>query len=378
ATGDQLTYQWQKKVSGGSWVNAGTNSASFTIANASPSDNGTKVKCIVTDKYGDQITSNEATLTVSYTQLAITKNLTDKRTATDEPALFAVTAQGDQLSYQWQKKVSGGSWTNTGTNAASYTIQSVQVADDGTMVRCIITDKYGEQVISNEVTLTVGYTPLEIIQNLSDVTVNRGEDVVFSITAVGDGLTYRWYLKESGGSWFSVGDNLPEFTLTNVSPEDNGKMVKCVVHDKYDNDTNSVYAHVTVNYTPLEITKNISDVNVNRGEDVTFSITAAGDGLIYGWQVKEPDSGWEPVGDNSPAFAIADITPEYDGAMVKCIVWDKYGDSVNSVYAHVTVNYTPLSITTNPSNKTVARGTAAQFTIAATGDQLTYQWQKKV
>ena len=36
----------------------------------------------------------------------------------------------------------------------------------------------------------------------------------------------------------------------------------------------------------------------------------------------------------------------------------------------------PASITTHPSNQTVAQGGTAEFSVTASGDKLTYQWQK--
>ncbi|MCF0230642.1 MAG: hypothetical protein HUJ76_13235, partial [Parasporobacterium sp.] len=375
ATGDQLTYQWQKKVSGGSWINTGSNSASFTITNTTPSDNGTKVKCIVTDKYGDQIISNQITLTVSYTPLAITSNLTNKNAAPGDAAVFAITAQGDQLTYQWQKKVSGGTWTNIGTNASSYTIQSVQISDNGTQIRCIVTDKYGDQITSNEAALTVGYTPLEITQDLYDVTVNRGEDVVFNVSAVGDGITYMWKIFREGSGWDDVGENSPTFTLENVSPEDNGIRVKCALVDRYMETASTIFARVTVVYTPLEITSNPSNKTAARGTSAQFTIAAAGDQLSYQWQKNVSGGSWSNVGANSASYTTAATVPADNGTKFRCIVTDKYGDQVTSNEATLTVSYTPLRITTNPSNKTVYAGSSARFTIAATGDQLTYQWQ---
>jgi glucose/arabinose dehydrogenase len=54
-----LNYQWQRNQSNIS----GATSSSYTIASASPADNGAKFRCLVTNTFGSA-TSNEATLTV--------------------------------------------------------------------------------------------------------------------------------------------------------------------------------------------------------------------------------------------------------------------------------------------------------------------------
>ena len=67
ASGDGLTYQWQRNdtnISGYDSRFEGVFDAVLTIKDAGVEDIG-KYKCIVFNGAGDNVTSNEATLTVS-------------------------------------------------------------------------------------------------------------------------------------------------------------------------------------------------------------------------------------------------------------------------------------------------------------------------
>ena len=66
AAGAGLTYQWQVKLPGKNWTNAGAASAktatySFT---ANEAHNGMTVRCIVKDARGNAVSSNEAKINV--------------------------------------------------------------------------------------------------------------------------------------------------------------------------------------------------------------------------------------------------------------------------------------------------------------------------
>ena len=68
-----------------------------------------------------------------------------------QTATFSCSASGTApLSYQWQRNSSNVS----GATSASYSIQSVQVADHGSSYRCLVTNAFGN-ALSNQALLTV-------------------------------------------------------------------------------------------------------------------------------------------------------------------------------------------------------------------------------
>ncbi len=118
--------------------------------------NGNKYRCIV--KSGSvSTTSGAATLTVTSGPVITTqpKNVT---AAAGSTAKFTVAATGTGLTYQWQYQLPGSStWADspaTGNKTATLTVPAT--ADrNGNKYRCVVTDKYGNTVKTNTVTLTI-------------------------------------------------------------------------------------------------------------------------------------------------------------------------------------------------------------------------------
>ena len=160
ATGTDLTYQWQfKKVGATTWTNSGMTGAttnSITVQ-GTKARNGYQYRCVITDRNGNKVTSNGATLTVQ-AGLSITDQPGSKTVAVGENAIFKVTATGVYLTYQWQfKKAGATTWTNsgmTGSKTDSITVQGTK-SRNGYQYRCVITHENGSKVISDSATLTV-------------------------------------------------------------------------------------------------------------------------------------------------------------------------------------------------------------------------------
>lgn len=161
AEGDGLKYHWQYKTPKGSWHNstaltAGYKTDTIEVEVAKKRD-GFRYRCVVTDAYGNKVTSSAATLTVE--KLAITTQPEDYAGPIGTYAVFTVAANSDNVRYQWQYKTSMGIWRNCTSLTKGYRTDTitVEVAEkrDGFQYRCIITDGYGGKVTSSAVRLTV-------------------------------------------------------------------------------------------------------------------------------------------------------------------------------------------------------------------------------
>ena len=158
-SGTGLKYQWQYRTSAkGSWKTAsgtGSKTATLSVA-ATASRNGYQYRCKITDKYGNVIYSNAATLKI--VTLKITTQPSSVTLAKGKTATFKVVARGTNLKYQWQYRTSAkGAWknaTNTGNKTATLKVP-VTAARNGYQYRCVITDKYGNVVGSKAATLKV-------------------------------------------------------------------------------------------------------------------------------------------------------------------------------------------------------------------------------
>ena len=67
-----------------------------------------------------------------------------------ETATFTVRARGEELTYQWQYS-KGDKWRNSSAEGSDTVSLSIKITEarDGQQYRCVITDKYGTEVISD-------------------------------------------------------------------------------------------------------------------------------------------------------------------------------------------------------------------------------------
>lgn len=89
----------------------------------------------------------------------ITTQPADIAVAVDANAKFSITAAGRKLTYQWQflPTDTDAQWSNTtatGATTSQLTIQALSYRN-GYKYRCIVSDGYNNQVISDEATLTI-------------------------------------------------------------------------------------------------------------------------------------------------------------------------------------------------------------------------------
>ncbi|MBQ6116275.1 MAG: S8 family serine peptidase [Oscillospiraceae bacterium] len=116
------------------------------------------------------------------------------------------------------------------------------------------------------------------------------------------------------------------------------------------------------------------------GAMASFTVTAAGEGLTYQWQYKSlKDGKWynTKVEGYDTATMRIEATAARSGMQFRCMVADAGGATVTSDPATLTVSVQALAITSQPQDYVGSIGDIADFTVTATGEGLTYQWQYK-
>ena len=118
------------------------------------------VRCVITDQLGNSIASVSAALSVlpKIVPLCIVNQPVHVSASEGEEAVFSVTAVGGEkpYPYQWQLMTGMDQWTNIpGADQNTYCIASVQTEQNGTTVRCVITDQLGNSVTSDSAALSV-------------------------------------------------------------------------------------------------------------------------------------------------------------------------------------------------------------------------------
>ena len=159
ATGDELTYQWQKNVNG-TWTNLSGETASTLSIPATLADNGSEYRCVIKDAISDKqpggytLTSESATLTMVAAP-AITGQPASVIVTEGQDAVFTVEATGEGLKYQWQVFRSEVWMDCIGEESPTLTLPSTALTDDGLSYRCVVTSSHGTAVTSDAATLTV-------------------------------------------------------------------------------------------------------------------------------------------------------------------------------------------------------------------------------
>ena len=92
------------------------------------------------------------------TQLCIIEQPVSIPVSAGQEAVFSVAAAGGKAPYryQWQRMVGPDRWEDIpGANQDTYRIESVKEDQNGLTVRCVVTDQFGDYVLSDSATLTL-------------------------------------------------------------------------------------------------------------------------------------------------------------------------------------------------------------------------------
>ena len=221
AAGDNITYRWQYSTDGGNtWKNVGTSvqgaktdTLTFTAAKKY---NGYMYRCTVKDGGGNTAVSDGAKLTVTSGPVIIAQP--EDCAVSGAPgggygsAYFTVKAKGDRLTYCWQYSKDGGNtWKNVGASVAGARAETLsfkmETRYNGYMYRCAVKDASGDKAVSESAKLTA--RPWIAEQPVSVDYANVGDEVTFSVNAVGVKLKYQWQYSKDGKTWKNVGKTIP-------------------------------------------------------------------------------------------------------------------------------------------------------------------------
>ena len=372
ATGDGLKYQWYYALKGATkWTKTSVTTATFTSGKMSASLNGCRVRCVVTDKYGNSVTSNVATLYMG-NAAKITAQPKNIKVGPGQTAKATVKATGDGLKYTWYYAKKGSSkFTKLTTTKATYSVKMTSSVN-GRKVYCIITDQYGNQVKTNVVTLYMG-NAAKITAQPKSIKVLNGKTAKVTVKATGDGLKYTWYYANKGATKWTKASTTKATYSVKMTSKVNGRRVYCVVKDQYGIEVRS--SVVTIKQAPKpKITTQPKSILQVSGKTVKITVKASGEGLKYQWYyAKKGSSSFKKLSGATKATYSVKVSSSVNGRKYFCLVTDKYGQTVKSSAATLTMK-TVAKINTQPKSVTVKNGKTAKVTIKAVGDGLKYTW----
>ncbi|MFZ4895597.1 hypothetical protein ACL9RL_14205 [Plantibacter sp. Mn2098] len=335
-------------------------------------------------------------------------------------ASFQVTAAGDApLSYQWQRSGNGTDWANIdGATSASYTFTAT-AADNAASFRVIVDNQAAKPVTSDAAALTVAAKPtIEVTgaqlewaytayaqygvfgpwsqkangKNVS-LTTKNGKDVTGSDTDKDTAFTLARFdggtgtLDEATGAgtitWADTGDwvinaysgqfGAPDETLRKpiltINPDGTGSL--------------SFEAYIPAgvdmsgNPTPAAGPTRITTVTLSKVtlKDGVISVVPEYAGRTYSVDGVVKNNLCDGIGGAWPTdwinFVPSSVRTHYYTTSCTGLNLKK-----PTLPFTVSLAQTPAVITTQPKNVTVDEGKAAAFTVNASGNPVSYQWQR--
>ena len=162
---------------------------------------------------------------------------------------FAITvkAEGEGLKYQWYVKESGAKAFKISSNKTSSYAYAMQSYMHNRQVYCVITDANGNSVQTETATITRPPQALRIVEQPQDALTNVGEKFSISPKVEGEGLTYQWYVKESGAKAFKTSSNKTSAYAYSMQSYMNNRSVYCVITDQYGNQVQTEVVTIYLN-----------------------------------------------------------------------------------------------------------------------------------
>jgi len=234
---------------------------------------------------GNTYTTGEVYISFIFNPPVITTEPDDANACLGDEISFISTASGDDLQFQWEQKISGGSWELIpGAEESTYTFTPEPTDDQNNFrVRVYSQCKF---VNSSPALLQVSSPP--VITDHPDTTGRcEGTSASFVTAASGSGLDYIWFRStNSGASWDTLKNGGPYLsedgvlTISDLHAGLDGYSFRCDVLAGCDFKSTSDAGLLQIKQQP-ELFTQPQSLEVCYGEEFTLSATATGTQPIY-------------------------------------------------------------------------------------------------
>lgn len=364
ATGESLTYQWQK----GTVSIPGENSPVMQFTNVSYADTGV-YRCLISSICGNTY-SIPVSLSAFENTTIISQPVPMEQQCTGSDILLSVLAQGATLNYQWQKNNSNISpdLRISGVNSPNLQIADLEESDNG-IYQCIVTGTCGTQ--NSHISQVQALLGPSVIIHPVNISVVEGETGSFRVLASGDSLQYQWY---HNGVPLTDGPNVQgsdssDLLLQGATSANEG--VYYVAIQGHCGNVISTSARLTL--LPYSvITMHPSDESKCTGESVALQTFVTPGTHTFRWQKDGSNltEGGRFTGTFSPSLTITNLTSLDIGAY-QCVIDDI--ELSQPAYLYVS---SPVIVSRQPLSQSTCLGNNIVFYTEALGDSLTYQWYK--
>ena len=271
-------YQWLQELPGGSYVDVGTNSTSYSFVTSDSTATGVwSFELQVTDATDAAVNSTAVSVTVNSALVAptVTANpITVNQGQTSSLTSTAVSTGTSPYTYQWLQKAPGASSYSaiSGATSSSYSFATSGSTATGVWsFELQVTDSAGAVATSSAATVTVNVAPTATVSPTSWA-MDVGQSKIFTATPSGGSgsyTSYQWYV----GAVAQSGATASTF---NYSPASSGSyLITVTVTDSLGaTSAQSAAANVTVNSALVAPTASASKAAVDQGQTSALNSTA--------------------------------------------------------------------------------------------------------
>ena len=198
-------------------------------------------------------------------------------------------------------------------------------ARDGRKVYCVVTDKAGNSVQTETVTLTLSNGP-RIVSQPKNASAGKGKEVRTEVKAEGEKLTYAWYYLDKGAKEFKVSSKCTEnYYTAEMNEARDGRKVYCVVTDQDGNSVQTETVTLTLSVGPRIVTQP-KDASAENGKEARTEVKAEGGKLTYAWYYLDKGAKEFKVSSKcTENYYTAEMNEARDGRQVYCVVTDENG-----------------------------------------------------
>jgi hypothetical protein len=293
---------------------------------------------------------------------AIISNPTNQVVCAGASATFTANVIGNAVTFQWQSSLSAtGPWASvvggTGANTNTYTTPISTLTTPTTYYRlCVKNTDCADNVNSTVAKLTVNNLAAITSQPMSLIVCSPNL-ASFTTAATGTGLVYQWQESTSAIPEFIdiAGANNATYNIPATTPNDDGNKYRLNIYSACSPIVPLISNEVllTVN-TPVAISENPLIQNGCAEIDVKYSITAAGTGLSYQWQVSK-DNGitFDPImGATTSLYEITNAPLQLNGNLYNVVVTGSC-NSLTSTSAALNLSVKPTILLTAPTPSSI-------------------------
>jgi hypothetical protein len=221
----------------------------------------------------------------------------------------------------------------------------------------------------------------QILTQPKNIEVCEGVDTSFSVSAIGDALTYQWQVSDDLSSWTNLGNAAVQDIIAPDATDD-GDYYRVVLTSTC-NILVSDTVQLTIRYSPINARDPFNDT-ICEGSPTGFGVDAgATENPVFQWYLSTDDgSSWAPLqdtaaytGSNSDSLRISTAASRFDGYQYYVDITGDCGGAASSLPATLFIYERP-EIIEQPADTTVCENVPALFFVdAGVTSNPAFQWQ---